>query len=34
MPSEIDDISIILRERHLTREIETELMKQIEEDPT
>lgn len=31
MPSGIDDISIILRERHLTREIETELMKQIEE---
>ncbi|MBM7712967.1 aspartate kinase [Enterococcus xiangfangensis] len=31
MPSGIDDISIILRERQLTREIEAELMKQIEE---
>ncbi|MGX7205892.1 aspartate kinase [Enterococcus pingfangensis] len=31
MPSGIDDISIILRERQLTRDIEAELMKQIEE---
>lgn len=31
MPSGIDDISIILRERQLTRDIEAELLKQIEE---
>lgn len=31
MPSGIDDISIILRERQLTREIETKLLQEIEE---